>query len=53
MLVEQFVGPYEPDLVVCGERGLSDLTYAFVGSVSRHLVRTVRADVLEMCIRDS
>lgn len=46
VLVEQFVGPYEPDLVVCGERGLSDIKYAFVGSVSRHLVRTVRADVL-------
>ena len=45
-LVEQLIGPCNPDVVVCGERGLSDIKYAFVGSVSKHLIRTVRCDVL-------
>ncbi|MEG0505053.1 MAG: universal stress protein, partial [Raoultibacter sp.] len=35
-----------PDLVICGERGLSNIKYAFVGSVSTHLIRSVRCDVL-------
>lgn len=45
-LGHQLIEPTQPDLVICGERGLSNIKYAFVGSVSRHLVRTVRADVL-------
>ncbi|MEG0324526.1 MAG: universal stress protein [Raoultibacter sp.] len=45
-LCEQMIEPYNPDLVICGERGLSNIKYAFVGSVSTHLIRSVRCDVL-------
>ena len=40
------IKPFEPDIVVCGERGLSNITYVFVGSVSTYLIRNVRCDVL-------
>ena len=36
----------DTDLVVCGERGLSNIKYAFVGSISTFLIRNVRCDVL-------
>lgn len=45
-LAEQLIEPFAPDLVVCGERGLSAIKYVFVGSVSTFLVRTLRCDVL-------
>lgn len=45
-LVEQLIDPFDPDLVICGERGLSNMQYVFVGSVSKFLIRTVRSDVL-------
>ena len=45
-LMEELVKPYDPDLVVCGERGFSDIKYAFVGSVSKYLIRESRCDVL-------
>lgn len=35
-----------PDLVICGVRGLSNVKYAFVGSVSTYLVRHMECDVL-------
>lgn len=37
---------FDPDLVVCCKRGLSNLKYAFVGSVSTYLVRNMDCDVL-------
>ena len=37
---------FKPELVICGVRGLSDIKYAFVGSVSTHLVRHMECDVL-------
>lgn len=40
------IKPFDPDIVVCGERGLSNITYVFVGSVSTYLIRNVRCDVL-------
>lgn len=40
------IAPFSPDLVVCGARGLSSIRYAFVGSVSTHLIRTQECDVL-------
>ena len=40
------IKPFEPDLVICGELGLSNITYVFVGSVSTYLIRNVRCDVL-------
>lgn len=45
-LVETLIEPFNPDLVICGVRGLSTIKYAFVGSVSTHLIRNVRCDVL-------
>lgn len=45
-LVETLIDPFNPDLVICGVRGLSTIKYAFVGSVSTHLIRNVRCDVL-------
>lgn len=46
VLVDELIKESEPDLVICGERGYSDFKYAFVGSVSKHLIREVRCDVL-------
>ena len=45
-LMNDFIKPFNPDLVICGVRGLSDIKYAFVGSVSTHLVRHAECDVL-------
>lgn len=45
-LQKQLIEPIEPDLVICGERGLSNIKYVFVGSVSTYLIRNVRCDVL-------
>ena len=45
-LSEQIIEPYHPDLVICGERGLSKIKYVFVGSVSTYLIRNLRCDVL-------
>lgn len=45
-LVEAIVEPFDPDLIICGIRGLSNLKYAFVGSVSTNLIRNASCDVL-------
>ena len=45
-LNEQLIQPFDPDLVICGERGLSNIKYVFVGSVSTYLIRNLRCDVL-------
>lgn len=45
-LLNEFIKPFDPDLVICGVRGLSSIKYAFVGSVSTHLVRNAECDVL-------
>ena len=45
-LIESLIEPFEPDLVICGVRGLSNIKYAFVGSVSTQLIRNVKCDVL-------
>jgi len=44
--LEQMIEPFNPDLVICGVRGLSNIKYAFVGSVSTQLVRNMKCDVL-------
>ncbi len=41
-----FAKEFNPDLVICGVRGLSDMKYAFVGSVSTFLIRNMECDVL-------
>lgn len=45
-LIDALIKPYDPDLVICGVRGLSNIKYAFVGSVSTSLIRNVECDVL-------
>lgn len=45
-LVHEIAKSYEPDLVICGVRGLSSIKYAFVGSVSTYLVHHMDCDVL-------
>lgn len=45
-LAKKLIEPVNPDLVICGERGLSNIKYAFVGSVSTFLIRNMRCDVL-------
>lgn len=46
ILLDTFIQAYEPDLVICGVRGLSNIKYAFVGSVSTSLIRNCTCDVL-------
>lgn len=45
-LIDSLIKPYDPDLVICGVRGLSNIKYAFVGSVSTSLIRNATCDVL-------
>ena len=45
-LMELLIEPFNPDLVICGVRGLSNFKYAFVGSVSTYLIRNAPCDVL-------
>ena len=42
----EIASEFKPDLVICGVRGLSNIKYAFVGSVSTYLVRHMECDVL-------
>ena len=45
-MVESFIKPFKPNLVICGERGFSSVKYMFVGSVSTYLIRAMNCDVL-------
>lgn len=45
-LMNDMIAPFDPSLVICGERGLSNIKYAFVGSVSTYLIRNATCDVL-------
>ncbi len=45
-LVSRLIGPWHPNTVICGSRGLSKLQYTMLGSVSTYLVRNLRCDVL-------
>ena len=45
-MINELIDPFDPDLVICGVRGLSSFKYAFVGSVSTHLVHHTKCDVL-------
>lgn len=47
-LSDKLIKPFDPDLVICGERGLSNIRYVFVGSVSTFLIRNMDCDVLVM-----
>lgn len=45
-LMDEFINVYKPDLVICGARGLSNIKYAILGSISTFLVRSCECDVL-------
>lgn len=45
-LMDEFIKDIEPDLVICGARGLSNIKYAILGSISTFLVRSCDCDVL-------
>lgn len=52
VLMEDLIEPYDPDLVICGERGYSSFKYAFVGSVSKRIVHDAKCDVLVVKLKD-
>ena len=52
VLMEDLITPYDPDLVICGERGYSNFKYAFVGSVSKRIVHDAKCDVLVVKLKD-
>ncbi len=45
-LKEEMLDSIQPDLVICGARGLSTIKYALLGSISTFLVRNTECDVL-------
>lgn len=45
-LDKELIKPFDPDLVICGVRGLSNVKYALVGSVSTYLIHHTTCDVL-------
>ena len=45
-LKEEMLDKIEPDLVVCGARGLSPIKYVFLGSISTFLIRAAKGDTL-------
>ena len=45
-LKDEMLDAIEPDLVICGARGLSTIKYALLGSISTFLVRSSKVDTL-------
>ncbi|NTU89866.1 MAG: universal stress protein [Actinobacteria bacterium] len=45
-LMEDFIKPFNPDLVVCGDRGLSTIRYVLIGSISKFVIEHAKCDVL-------
>ena len=45
-LKDEMIDEIEPDLIICGARGLSSIKYALLGSISTFLVRSARCDTL-------
>lgn len=45
-LVDNLIKPCAPDLVICGERSMTNFKFAFVGSVSNNLIHNVECDIL-------
>ncbi|MCI1666300.1 MAG: universal stress protein [Atopobiaceae bacterium] len=45
-LKEEMLDLVEPDLVICGARGLSSIKYALLGSISTYLLRNSPCDIL-------
>ena len=45
-LKEDMLDVIEPDLIICGARGLSSIKYALLGSISTFLTRNAKCDTL-------
>lgn len=45
-LKEEMLDVINPDLVLCGARGLSSIKYALLGSISTFLLRNTKCDIL-------
>lgn len=45
-LKDKMLDAIEPDMVVCGARGLSSIKYALLGSISTFLLRNCDCDIL-------
>jgi nucleotide-binding universal stress UspA family protein len=45
-LKDEMLDVIEPDLVICGARGLSSIKYAILGSISTFLTRNTTCDTL-------
>lgn len=45
-LKDEMLDVVEPDLVMCGARGLSSIKYALLGSISTFLLRSTECDIL-------
>ncbi|KRO12597.1 UspA domain-containing protein [Olsenella uli DSM 7084] len=45
-LKEEMIDVIEPDLIICGARGLSSIKYALLGSISTFLIRNAKCDTL-------
>ena len=43
---DEMLDVIEPDLVICGARGLSSIKYAILGSISTFLTRNADCDTL-------
>ena len=45
-LKDEMLDVIQPDLVMCGARGLSSIKYALLGSISTFLLRATECDIL-------
>ncbi|MGN0076691.1 MAG: universal stress protein [Parafannyhessea sp.] len=45
-LKDDMIDVIEPDLIICGARGLSSIKYALLGSISTFLTRNAKCDTL-------
>ncbi|MBE6469771.1 MAG: universal stress protein [Coriobacteriaceae bacterium] len=45
-LKDEMLNVVNPDLVICGARGLSGIKYALLGSISSFLLRNTECDIL-------
>lgn len=45
-LKDELLDVVQPDLVLCGARGLSSIKYALLGSISTFLLRNTECDIL-------
>ena len=45
-LKDEMLDVVQPDLVLCGARGLSSIKYALLGSISTFLLRNTECDIL-------